>query len=85
MFKTCFVLFFIAFFVETFNEKTMNTIYLNTKQHGKVETIDQFTRGIDAPGEPKLFNRYVNDMIKEYKLSGINVYKSQKCTKDWLN
>lgn len=59
------------------------TIYLNTRQYGAVETVDEFTRGKDAPKEPREFNKYVNQMVKEYNLGGQNVYKSSRCTKDW--
>ncbi len=59
----------------------MKTIYLNTKTNYGVETIDEFTR--EHGQSQKEFNRYINQMVKEYQLSGINVYKSPRCTKEW--
>lgn len=61
----------------------MKTIYLNTKQYGQTETVDQFTQGEDAPENYRDFKKYVNDMVSNYNLNGMNVYKSQKCTKEW--
>jgi hypothetical protein len=46
-----------------------------------VETVDQL--------EQKDFNSYtefkaeLKRLINEYRLSGMNVYSSQRCTKDW--
>ena len=64
---------------------TFMTIYLNLRTSQGVETVDQFTRGEDAPQTPKEFRKYVNSMIKEYHLTGQNVYKSTRCTKEWKN
>lgn len=59
----------------------MKTIYLNMKSPYGVETVDEFTR---EPGQnPKEFRRYVNNMVNEYHLAGMNVYKSQRASKDW--
>jgi hypothetical protein len=63
----------------------MQTIYLNIKTSQGVETIDQFTRGEDAPQEPKEFRKYVNQMIKEYNLAFMYPYKSNRSTKEWRN
>lgn len=63
----------------------MKTIYLNTKQNGIVETVDQFTQGVDAPANYREFKAYVRTIIDEYHLTGQNVYKSQRCTKEWKN
>lgn len=46
-----------------------------------VETVDEFTR--ENGQSPKEFRKYVNQMVKEYRLAGMNVYKSSRCTKDW--
>ena len=60
------------------------TIYLNTKQYGEVETVDQFTMGSEnAPGNYRDFKKYVNEMVSNYNLSGQNVYTSKRCTNDW--
>ena len=61
----------------------MKTIYLNSKQHGTIETVDQFTQGKDAPSNYREFRAYVNVMIREYRFSGQDVYKSQRKCKDW--
>lgn len=36
------------------------TIYLNLRTSQGVETVDQFTRGEDAPQNPKEFKAYIN-------------------------
>ena len=46
-----------------------------------VETIDEFTK--EQTQSPKEFRVYVSQMIKEYKIAGMNVYKSSRCTNDW--
>ena len=64
----------------------MKTIYLNVRYSTGVETVDEFTRGSDnAPEGAKEFRLYVNQMVKEYHLAGIQVYKSQRSTNDWKN
>jgi hypothetical protein len=62
----------------------MKTIYINTKEYGTIETIDQFTQDSDnAPSNLKEFNAYVRSMVKEYRMSGQDVYSSSRCTSDW--
>jgi hypothetical protein len=61
------------------------TIYLNMKTAQGIETVDQFTRGEDAPQDFKEFRKYVNRIIHEYHLSGMNVYKSSRSTREWRN
>ena len=61
----------------------MKTVYLNMKYNNQVETVDEFTQGDGAPSNSKEFRKYVNDMIREYYLSGINVYKSNRACKEW--
>ena len=63
----------------------MKTIYLNLKSQYGVETVDQFTQGEDAPKDAKEFRKYVNEMLRNYRESGMQVYKSQRATKDWKN
>ena len=46
-----------------------------------VETVDEFTR--EENQSPKEFRLYVNQMVKEYQIAGMNVYKSSRCTNDW--
>lgn len=59
----------------------MKTVYLNMKTSQGVETVDEFTRELGQ--DPKEFRKYVNQMIKEYNIAGMNVYKSTRCTNDW--
>ena len=71
--------------METLNFNTMKTIYLNMRTVYGVETVDQFTQGEDAPQEPKEFRKYVNGMARNYTEAGMQVYQSQRATKDWKN
>jgi hypothetical protein len=59
------------------------TIYLNLKTNLGTETVDEFSREIGQ--SPKDFRKYVNDMVKEYRLAGMSVYKSSRSTKEWRN
>ena len=63
----------------------MKTIYLNMRSVYGVETVDQFTQGDDAPKDAKEFRKYVNEMLRNYRESGMHVYKSQRCTQEWRN
>ena len=49
--------------------------YINSKQYGDVETVDQFETYREA-----------REMIREYRLAypaGYSLYLSQRSTKDW--
>jgi hypothetical protein len=59
----------------------MKTVYLNFKGSQGIETVDEFTR--EEGQSPIEFRKYVNQMVKEYHLSGCNVYKSSRPTKEW--
>lgn len=61
----------------------MKTIYFNIRTVYGVETVDQFTKENEQTS--KEFRMYVNSMLKEYHISGQNVYKSQRCTNDYKN
>jgi hypothetical protein len=61
----------------------METIFLNIRTSQGVETVDEFTR--EEGQSPKEFRLYVNQMVKEYQIAGMNVYKSSRCTNDWKN
>lgn len=61
----------------------MKTVYLNMKNTQGIETVDSFTMGEDSPNDLREFRKYVNAMVSEYNLSGQNVYKSSRPTKDW--
>lgn len=58
-------------------------IYLNMKTAQGIETVDEFTR--EEKQAPKEFRAYVSQMVKEYHLAGMQVYRSSRCTKDWKN
>jgi hypothetical protein len=55
--------------------------YLNTRNHLGTETIDELDSA-DFETE-KEFKKELNRLVSEYHLSGINVYTSKRCTKDW--
>ena len=61
----------------------METIYLNIRNSQGVETVDEFTK--EENQTVKEFRLYVNLMVKEYQISGMNVYKSSRSTKEWKN
>ncbi len=56
--------------------------YLNfeTKAHG-VETVDQLDRKDFKTN--KEFITELNRLVGEYRLSGMEVYISNRCTKEW--
>ena len=57
--------------------------YLNIKSTFGVETIDQ----IDKKDYTtiKEYKKTIRDLIKDYHISGHNVYTSLRCTKYWKN
>lgn len=65
------------------------TVYLNMRSSYGVETVDEFSseefQEWNSKSEKpyKSFLAYVQEMISEYHLSSMNVYRSQRCTKDW--
>jgi len=60
------------------------TIYLNMKTSYGVETVDEFNISEFQQCEKyPTFRKYVNAMVTEYHLAGMNVYKSSRCTNDW--
>lgn len=58
-------------------------VYLNMKSYYGTETVDEFER--EQGQSYKDYRKYVNAMVGEYHLAGMNVYKSQRPTKDWAN
>lgn len=61
----------------------MKTIYLNVKYNNEVETVDAF-----CSNEFDTYKDFITEVkrcVKEYHLSGIPVYRSQRCTKSWKN
>ena len=60
------------------------TVYLNMQTSQGRETVDSFTKGSDDdPAKSSEFRRYVSNMIYEYHLSGMNVYKSSRPCANW--
>lgn len=59
----------------------METIYLNMRTSQGVETVDEFTQEIGQNW--KDFRKYVREMVQEYQLTGMNVYRSSRSTKEW--
>jgi hypothetical protein len=56
-------------------------IYLNLKTSKGIETVDQLERNdFDSFKEYKI---ELKNMIINYRLAGMNVYKSQRACKDW--
>jgi hypothetical protein len=55
--------------------------YLNMKTVYGVETVDQ----LDSKDFPtwREFRKELNRLISEYRLAGMAVYSSSRCTKDW--
>ncbi len=58
-------------------------VYLNMRTSQGVETVDEFTR--EPNQSPKEFRQYVSQMVNEYHIAGMSVYKSSRATKDWDN
>lgn len=59
----------------------MKPVYLNLRTSQGVETVDEFIR---EKGQSLIeFRKYVTQMVKEYHIAGMNVYRSSRCTKDW--
>ena len=53
------------------------TIFLNWKyETWETETVDEFTQ--EKGQTLRELMKYVNEMVKEYHLAGMSVYKSQR-------
>jgi len=57
--------------------------YFNIKTNYGVETVDQISDNDFA--SYKEFIAEKKRLLKEYHLSGMNVYLSFRCTKEWRN
>lgn len=57
------------------------TVYLNMRTSQGVETVDEFTR--ESGQSIKEFKDYISDMIQNYRMNGMNVYKSTRPSKCW--
>ena len=57
------------------------TVYLNWKGPQGRETVDEFS---PEPGQtPREFRAYVREMVAEYHLAGMTVYRSSRPCKGW--
>jgi hypothetical protein len=55
--------------------------YFNLKSVYGIETIDQISpKDFESYKE---FKKELNMLMREYRLAGMNVYISQRCTNDW--
>lgn len=61
----------------------MKTVYLNWKGPQGRETLDEFTRGKNAPAGFREFRQYVRGMLREYVLSGMDAYRSGRPCRGW--
>ena len=55
--------------------------YFNIRTNYGVETVDEINRS-----DFKTYSEYKNELrrlLKEYRLAGMNVYLSQRCTNEW--
>lgn len=55
--------------------------YFNIRTNYGVETVDELNRS-----DFKTYSEYKNELrrlLNEYRLSGMNVYLSQRCTNEW--
>ena len=59
------------------------TVYLNWNGENGLETIDEFTRGVDAPAGYREFRKYVREMVSEYHMAGMGCYQSSRACKAW--
>ena len=59
------------------------TVYLNWRGSKGRETVDEFTRGVNAPSEWREFRRYIRAMVREYAMCGVNVYQSSRPCSNW--
>lgn len=55
--------------------------YLNTRTSDGVETVDQLE--LKDFADYKAFKAELIRLINEYHISGVLVYSSQRCTKEW--
>jgi hypothetical protein len=59
----------------------MKTIYFNFRGSYGVETVDQICK--DDFTDSKEYKKELRNMLSGYHEAGMNVYLSQRCTKDW--
>lgn len=57
--------------------------YFNIKSNGTTETVDELDSKDFAT--MKDFRTERKRLTNEYRIAGIDIYLSQRCTKDWSN
>ena len=57
--------------------------YFNFKSNYGVETVDELSR--EDFNTVKEFRKELSRLAGEYRLAGIPVYISSRCTKEWKN
>jgi len=57
------------------------TKYFNMKTNYGIETVDQIDR--EDFKTYKEFNMELSRLVSEYRMAGMDVYISRKCTKEW--
>lgn len=56
-------------------------VFFNLRTSKGRETVDEFER---LPGQStRDFLKYVREMSGEYRLAGMNVYRSSRCCANW--
>ena len=56
-------------------------VYLNMKTQYGIETVDELDRKDFSSFRE--FAAEARRLVSEYQLAGMDVYRSQRCTKDW--
>jgi len=59
------------------------TRYFNMKTNFGVETVDEIRRA--DWGTYKGYIAELRSMLSNYRIAGMNVYLSQRCTNNWKN
>lgn len=59
----------------------MKTMYLNMRSTYGVETVDELSRADFETG--KEFRKELQRLAYEYRLAGMPVYISSRCTNEW--
>lgn len=57
------------------------TRYINYHGQNGIETVDQLE--LKDFESRKAFNKELKRLLNEYRITGMDVYHSQRCTKDW--
>lgn len=56
-------------------------VYFNMQTQYGVETVDELDQKDFASFRE--FREEARRLVKEYAMAGMNVYRSQRCTKEW--